>query len=125
MKSRYFMIAIVAFGYAFLYVPVMLLVIYSFNESRLVTVWGGFSTRWYGSLFSNDSLLSAAWLSLRIAMVNATFAVMLGTLAAWSLTRFRRFRGRTSFEMLLTAPSTTQPPMRECSAPQYSAQNSR
>jgi putrescine transport system permease protein len=104
MKSRHFVMAVVAFGYAFLYIPVMLLVIYSFNGSRLVTVWGGFSTRWYGALFSNDSLLSAAWLSLRIATVNATFAVTLGTLAAWSLIRFRRFRGRMSFEMLLTAP---------------------
>jgi putrescine transport system permease protein len=104
MKSRQLMIAGVAFGYAFLYIPVILLVLYSFNDSRLVTVWGGFSMRWYGELFNNESLISAAWLSLRIATVNATFAVALGTLAAYSLTRYRRFRGRTGYELLLTAP---------------------
>jgi putrescine transport system permease protein len=104
MKSRHLMLAVVAFGYAFLYIPVMLLVIYSFNESRLVTVWGGFSVKWYAELVHNDALLSAAWLSLRIATVNATFAMILGTLAAYSLNRYRRFRGRTGFELLLTAP---------------------
>lgn len=104
MKSRHLMLAVVAFGYAFLYIPVMLLVGYSFNASRLVTVWGGFSVKWYGELIHNESLLSAAWLSLRIATVNATFAVTLGTLAAYSLSRFRKFRGRTGFELLLTAP---------------------
>ena len=95
---------LVAFGYAFLYIPVMLLVIYSFNESRLVTVWGGFSFKWYGEVLKNESLLNAAWLSLRIATVNATFAVALGTLAAYSLNRYRRFRGRGGFELLLAAP---------------------
>ncbi len=104
MKSRHLMLVVVAFGYAFLYIPVMLLVLYSFNASRLVTVWGGFSMKWYGALIHNESLLSAAWLSLRIATVNATFAVTLGTLAAYSLSRYRRFRGRTGFELLLTAP---------------------
>lgn len=104
MKLRHLMLAIVAFGYAFLYIPVMLLVLYSFNESRLVTVWGGFSMKWYSELIHNESLLSAAWLSLRIATVNATFAVVLGTLAAFSLDRYRRFRGRTGFELLLSAP---------------------
>ncbi len=104
MKLRHLMLAIVAFGYAFLYIPVMLLVLYSFNESRLVTVWGGFSMKWYSELIHNESLLSAAWLSLRIATVNASFAVVLGTLAAFSLNRYRRFRGRTGFELLLSAP---------------------
>jgi putrescine transport system permease protein len=104
VKSRYFVFGVVAFGYAFLYIPVMLLIIYSFNASRLVTVWGGFSTKWYGELLGNDSLLSAAWLSLRIAAVNASFAVILGTLAAFVLARYQRFRGRTGFELLLTAP---------------------
>jgi putrescine transport system permease protein len=104
MKSRHLILAVVGFGYAFLYIPVMLLVIYSFNASRLVTVWGGFSMKWYGELIHNDSLLNAAWLSLRIATVNATFAVILGTLAAYSLSRLRKFRGRTGFELLLTAP---------------------
>jgi putrescine transport system permease protein len=92
------------FGYAFLYVPVLLLIIYSFNESRLVTVWGGFSTKWYGELLQNRQLLDAAWLSVRIAAVNATLAVLLGTLAANALVRHGRFRGRTGFSLLLTAP---------------------
>ncbi len=104
MKWRNLIMGLVAFGYAFLYIPVMLLVIYSFNESRLVTVWGGFSFKWYGEVLKNESLLNAAWLSLRIATVNATFAVALGTLAAYSLNRYRRFRGRGGFELLLAAP---------------------
>ena len=93
-----------AFGYAFLYVPVLLLVIYSFNESRLVTVWSGFSVKWYRELLHNRQLLEAAWLSVRIAATNATLAVVLGTLAANVLTRHGRFRGRTGLELLLTAP---------------------
>jgi len=101
---RWPLLAILAFGYAFLYVPVLLLIVYSFNESRLVTVWSGFSTKWYGELLHNRQLLDAAWLSVRIASVNATFAVVLGTLAANALVRQGRFRGRTGFELLLTAP---------------------
>jgi putrescine transport system permease protein len=93
-----------AFGYAFLYVPVLLLVIYSFNESRLVTVWSGFSTKWYWALLENQQLLDAAWLSIRIAATNATLAVLLGTLAANALVRHGRFRGRGGFNLLLTAP---------------------
>ncbi|MBP9603451.1 MAG: ABC transporter permease subunit, partial [Chromatiaceae bacterium] len=96
--------SLLAFGYAFLYVPVLLLVIYSFNASRLVTVWGGFSTHWYGELLRNTQILDAAWLSVRIAAVNATLAVVLGTLAAMALVRYGRFRGRGGFELLLTAP---------------------
>jgi len=103
-RSRWPLYGILAFGYAFLYVPVLLLIIYSFNESRLVTVWSGFSTKWYGELIDNRQLLDAAWLSIRIATVNATFAVVLGTLAANALVRHGRFRGRTGFELLLTAP---------------------
>jgi len=95
---------VLAFGYAFLYLPVLLLVLYSFNESRLVTVWSGFSVKWYGELLHNRQLLDAAWLSVRIAATNATFAVVLGTLAANALVRHGRFRGRTGFELLLTAP---------------------
>ncbi len=95
---------VLAFGYAFLYVPVILLVVYSFNASRLVTVWGGFSTKWYAALLENQQLLDAAWLSVRIAAVNATVAVVLGTLAANALVRHGRFRGRTGFDLLLTAP---------------------
>ncbi len=105
MKPRRWpLLTVLAFGYAFLYVPILLLIIYSFNESRLVTVWTGFSTKWYVELFRNQQLLDAAWLSVRIAAVNATLAVVLGTLAANALVRHRRFRGRTGFELLLTAP---------------------
>jgi len=92
------------FGFAFLYVPILSLVVYSFNKSRLVTVWGGFSTEWYGKLFANEQILQAAWLSLRIAALNATCATILGTLAGFSLARFGRFRGRTLLVTLTTAP---------------------
>lgn len=104
MSSRRLLLTAVAFGYAFLYVPVLLLVIFSFNESRLVTVWAGFSTKWYRGLLDNDALLRAAWLSVRIATVNASLAVVLGMLAAYASSRYRRFRGRVGFELLLTAP---------------------
>ncbi len=103
-RGRWPLLTLLGFGYAFLYVPVLLLVVYSFNESRLVTVWSGFSTKWYGELLRNRQLLDAAWLSVRIAAVNATFAVILGTLAANALVRHGRFRGRAGFELLLTAP---------------------
>ena len=105
MKRRSWpLLGILAFGYAFLYVPIFLLILYSFNESRLVTVWSGFSVKWYGELFNNRQLLDAAWLSVRIAAANATVAVVLGTLAANALVRHGRFRGRTGLELLLTAP---------------------
>lgn len=105
MKRRAWpLLGILAFGYAFLYIPIFLLVLYSFNESRLVTVWSGFSTKWYGELLQNRQLLDAAWLSVRIAATNASIAVVLGTLAANALVRHGRFRGRTGFELLLTAP---------------------
>lgn len=103
-RRRWPLLTVLAFGYAFLYVPILLLILYSFNESRLVTVWTGFSTKWYVELFRNQQLLDAAWLSVRIAAVNATLAVVLGTLAANALVRHRGFRGRTGFELLLTAP---------------------
>ncbi|WP_372394339.1 ABC transporter permease subunit [Azospirillum sp. HJ39] len=92
------------FGYAFLYVPIALLIVYSFNESRLVTVWSGFSTKWYGELIHNDTLLDAALLSFQVAAVSATVAVLLGTCAGLALTRFGRFRGRTLFGGMITAP---------------------
>lgn len=91
-------------GYAFLYLPIVLLVVYSFNASRLVTVWGGWSVKWYAELFHNQQLLSAAWLSLRVATVSATLALILGTLAALALVRGGRFRSRTLFGGLLVAP---------------------
>jgi putrescine transport system permease protein len=92
------------FGFAFLYLPILLLVIYSFNDSRLVTVWGGFSTRWYGELFRNEPLMTAAWVTVRIAFVSALIATVLGTLAAISLTRHGRFRGRALFTGMIYAP---------------------
>lgn len=95
---------VLMFGYAFLYGPIASLIIYSFNENRLVTVWSGFSTRWYGELLQNDQILGAAWLSIKIAATNATFAVILGTLAALAMVRYRRFRGRQVLETMLTAP---------------------
>jgi putrescine transport system permease protein len=92
------------FGYAFLYGPIAVLLVYSFNESRLVTVWGGLSLRWYGALFADARMIEAAWLSLRIAAASATAAVVLGTAAAFALVRFGRFRGRTLFSAMLLAP---------------------
>jgi putrescine transport system permease protein len=103
-NGRWQLYTLLGLGLAFLYVPVLLLIIYSFNESRLVTVWSGFSTKWYRELLDNRQLLDAAWLSVRIAATNATFAVVLGTLAANALVRHGRFRGRGGFELLLTAP---------------------
>ncbi|MCW2237014.1 ABC transporter permease subunit [Azospirillum canadense] len=104
MKRMGFLSWALWFGYAFLYVPIVLLIVYSFNESRLVTVWGGFSTKWYAELLHNDQLLSAAWLSLEVAAMSATVAVVLGTIAGLALARFGRFRGRTLFGGMITAP---------------------
>ena len=94
----------VILGFAFLYLPITLLVIYSFNASRLVTVWGGFSTRWYAALLNNEALLNAAWVTLRLALLSATAATVLGTLAAIALTRRGRFFGRTLFSGMVFAP---------------------
>ncbi|MCO5092529.1 ABC transporter permease [Bosea sp. (in: a-proteobacteria)] len=91
-------------GFAFLYLPILTLVAYSFNASRLVTVWGGFSTHWYGALMQNEPLLAAAWLSIRLGIVSATLATVLGTLAALALARHGRFRGRTLFSGMVLAP---------------------
>jgi putrescine transport system permease protein len=93
-----------ALGLAFLYAPILLLVLYSFNASRLVTVWGGFSYRWYVSLLGNGQLLDAAWVTLRVALLASTLALPLGTLAAVALTRSGPFRGRTLFVGLIYAP---------------------
>src|SRR3712207_2417727 len=91
-------------GFAFLYLPILLLVVYSFNASRLVTVWGGFSTQWYGALFRNQALMEAAWVTVRIALLSAALATVLGTLAALALTRYGRFFGRTLFTGMVYAP---------------------
>jgi len=91
-------------GYAFLYIPILLLVIYSFNESRLVTVWSGFSTKWYAELWQNAELLDAAKVTLQVALVASTLATILGTIAGVVLTRFGNFNGRTLFNGMIYAP---------------------
>jgi putrescine transport system permease protein len=104
MRRARFLFGALAFGYAFLYAPIVLLVVYSFNASRLVTVWAGFSARWYGELLHNVQILDAAWLSLRIAATTATLATILGTLAALALARTSRFAGRGLLVGLLAGP---------------------
>lgn len=99
-----FNIASLALGLAFLYLPILILVIYSFNDSRLVTVWGGWSLRWYREFFNDPAMIEAAWMSLRVAVSSATIATLLGTLAAVALSRGERFRGRTLFSGMLYAP---------------------
>lgn len=99
-----FLITMLCFGFAFFYIPILSMMVYSFNGSRLVTVWGGFSTKWYVSLLSNRQVLNAAILSIEIAFISASFATILGTMAGIAMARFRRFRGRTLFSGLVTAP---------------------
>ncbi|WP_263081049.1 ABC transporter permease subunit [Endozoicomonas sp. Mp262] len=91
-------------GLIFLYLPMFILVFYSFNASRLVTVWAGFSTKWYVELFKDKQMIGAVWTSLQIAFYNACMAVVLGTMAAFILSRFGRFRGKTVFSGMVTAP---------------------
>jgi putrescine transport system permease protein len=97
-------LAALLLGLAFLYLPMALLVIYSFNASRLVTVWGGFSTEWYGRAFANGPLMDSAWLSLRLALVAATGATVIGTAMAMALTRLGPFRGRRALAFVGFAP---------------------
>jgi putrescine transport system permease protein len=99
-----FNIISVALGLAFLYLPIVILVIYSFNASRLVTVWGGWSLTWYRALLHDEAMLQAAWISLRVAALSASVATVLGTLAAIALTRFGAFRGRMLFSGMVYAP---------------------
>jgi putrescine transport system permease protein len=99
-----FNVASVALGFAFLYLPIVLLVVFSFNESKLVTVWGGFSTKWYISLLHNQALLDAAWVTIRVGILSATAATILGTLAAIALVRYTRFSGRMLFSGMVYAP---------------------
>ncbi len=102
--SRYVFPVMASLGFGFLYLPILILVIYSFNESKLVTVWGGFSTRWYVELFQDPQILDAAKLSLQIAASSATIALVLGVAAAMTLVRFRWFRGRTWLAGMVAAP---------------------
>ncbi|MCT8331551.1 ABC transporter permease subunit [Albidovulum sediminis] len=102
-KSR-FLVTMLCFGFAFFYVPILSMMVFSFNNARLATVWGGFSTKWYAKLFENDQVINAAILSVKIALLSATFATILGTMAGLALARFKSFRGRTLFSGLVTAP---------------------
>jgi putrescine transport system permease protein len=103
-KRSTFLLSSLIFGFAFLYVPIISMIVFSFNESRLVTVWSGFSVKWYGQLLDNRAMLDAAGLSLRIAAVTACGATVIGTLAGLVLARFGRFRSRTLFSGMVTAP---------------------
>lgn len=105
MKRRpVFLISVLCFGFAFLYIPILSMIFFSFNNSRLATVWGGFSTKWYLALLHNPQVGKALLLSLEIALISATIATILGTMAGVALARFSRFRGRTVFSGLVTAP---------------------
>ena len=103
-RLSWFIILVMAIGYFFLYGPIVSLIVYSFNESKLVTVWGGFSTKWYGALMNDEPVITAFLLSLRIAIVSSTVATVLGTIAGYVLSRFGVFRGRTLFSGMVTAP---------------------
>lgn len=105
MKHRGIMLlSIVAFGYAFLYVPILSVIVYSFNDSRLVTLWGGFSLRWYRSLLENEAVLASALLSLQIAAVSATLATIFGTFVGLALNRMSSFKGRLLLTGMITSP---------------------
>jgi putrescine transport system permease protein len=91
-----FNVSSIVVGFAFLYLPIVILIVYSFNDSKLVTVWGGWSTRWYVALFHNEAFMSSAWITLRVAALSATLATILGTMAAIVLVRIGRFVSRRS-----------------------------
>lgn len=90
--------------YLFLYLPIVVLVVYSFNDSRMVTIWGGWTTKWYGATLHDTELLSALGLSLKVALATATLSIVLGTLAAFALTRYRRFRGKDLLNFMINIP---------------------
>jgi putrescine transport system permease protein len=104
MRLSWFNITSLTLGFAFLYLPMIILVIYSFNESKLVTVWAGFSTKWYGELMQNEAFLDAAWVTVKVAVMSSTLATVLGTMAAYVLVRSGRFLGRTVFSGMIYAP---------------------
>ena len=104
MRAGTLLLAFCVAGFVFLYAPIVSLIVFSFNESKLVTVWGGFSTKWYGELLRDPQILGSAWISLQVAVVSATLAVVLGTLAAYVLMRFGRFRSRALLTGMSTAP---------------------
>ena len=103
-RLSWFNVTSLTLGFAFLYIPILILVIYSFNESRLVTVWAGFSTKWYGTLLQNQAFLDAAAITLKVGIISSTIATILGTMAAYVLVRGGRFFGRTLFSGMIYAP---------------------
>lgn len=103
-KNSWFLTTATVLGFTFLYAPIVSLIIFSFNKSKLVTVWAGFSTKWYGKLLDDPQILGAAWISLKIAFISASLALVLGTLCALVLTRFGRFYGRNLLGGMITAP---------------------
>ncbi|MEL6204352.1 MAG: ABC transporter permease [Pseudomonadota bacterium] len=103
-NMSWFNVTALTLGFAFLYLPMVILIIYSFNESRLVTVWAGFSTKWYGELLRNEQFLDAAWVTVRVAIFSSTIATVLGTMAAYVLVRGGRFFGRNLFSGMIYAP---------------------
>lgn len=103
-RLSWFNVVSLTVGFAFLYIPMLILIIYSFNESRLVTVWAGFSVKWYGELFQNEEFLKAAWVTVKVAILSSTIATILGTMAAYMLVRSGRFFGRTLFSGMIYAP---------------------
>ncbi len=103
-RNSAFTKGMLALGFVFLYAPILSLMVYSFNESRLVTVWSGFSVKWYGELFADQQMMDAAWVSIQVAFWTAWASVVLGTMAAMVMTRFRQFPGKTLFGGLITAP---------------------
>lgn len=104
MRLSRFNILSLTFGFAFLYLPILVLVMYSFNHSKLVTVWGGFSTRWYSVLFQDERFMDAAWVTFSVGAISATIATVLGTMAGYVMVRRRQFWGRTLFSGMIYAP---------------------
>jgi len=104
MRASTLLLAVCIAGFVFLYAPIVSLIVFSFNENKLATVWSGFSTQWYVALFQNPAILGAAWISLKVAVVSATLATILGTLAAYVLVRFGRFRTRSLLTGMSAAP---------------------
>jgi putrescine transport system permease protein len=103
-KRNFYLLSGMGFGFAFLYIPIILLMVFSFNEAKITTRWSSFSLRWYQALFENDAIINAALISLRIAVISATVATIVGALAGIALVRFRKFKGKTFFSGLMVAP---------------------
>ena len=103
-RSHFLLLNLMILGYAFIYAPIFMLILFSFNKSQVITTWTGFSWKWYQALFSDKIMLNAAFLSLKIAFISANFAIIIGTIGALVITRFRSFRGKSFLNGLVTAP---------------------